>query len=90
MNGTCNGTIYWVSGPLGPWGGAKRSNIINSQLLRFQRFKPNFVCLVTNERYKTYQTEFSFHRLGYAPGVGLGGIVGGWAGVDNFFSEIQP
>ena len=47
-------------------------------------FKPNFVCLLTNERYKTYQTGFSFGRLGHAPGVGLGGTVGG-CGVKKFF-----
>ena len=34
-------------------------------------FIPNFVCVLTNERYKTYQTEFLFCRLGHAPGVGL-------------------
>ena len=32
-------------------------------------FVPNFVCVLTNERYKTYQTGFKFCRLG----VGLGG-----------------
>ena len=32
-------------------------------------FIPNFVCVLTNERYKTYQEGFSFCRLGYAPGV---------------------
>ena len=52
-------------------------------------FKPNFVCLLTNERYKTYQMEFSFGRLGHAPGMGLGGTVGGWWGQIYFF-EIQP
>ena len=36
------------------------------------------MCLLTNERYKTYQTVFSFGRLGHAQGVGLGGTVGGW------------
>ena len=51
-------------------------------------FKPNFVCLLTNERYKTYQTGFSFGRLGHAPGVGLGATVGVWGSV--FFPEIQP
>ena len=51
-------------------------------------FKPNFVCLLTNERYKTYQTGFLFGRLGHAPGVGLGGTVGGWGSI--FFPEIQP
>ena len=35
-------------------------------------FKPNFLCLLTNERYKTYQTGFLFCRLGHALGVGLG------------------
>ena len=34
---------------------------------------PNFVCDLTNERYKTYQTRFLFCRLGHAPGVGLWG-----------------
>ena len=34
-------------------------------------FIPNFVCVLTNERYKTYQMGISFCRLGHAPGVGL-------------------
>ena len=34
-------------------------------------FIPNFVCALTNERYKTYQTAFSFCHIGHAPGVGL-------------------
>ena len=46
-------------------------------------FFPNFVCFLTNERYKTYQTGFLFCRLGHAPGVGLWGT-GGAQGV-NFF-----
>ena len=36
-------------------------------------FIPNFVCVLTNKRYKTYQTGFSFCCLGHAPGVGLWG-----------------
>ena len=47
------------------------------------------MCLLRNERYKTYQTGFSFGRLGHAPGVGLGGAVGGW-GSKIFFFKIQP
>ena len=51
-------------------------------------FIPNFVCVFTNERYKTYQTGFSFCRLGHAPGVGLRGA-GGAQGVKNdFFSNM--
>ena len=46
-------------------------------------FKPNFVCILTNERYKTYQTGFSFSHLGHAPGVGLWGYRG--VGGSNFF-----
>ena len=36
-------------------------------------FIPNFVYVLTNERYKAYQTGFLFCRLGHALGVGLGG-----------------
>ena len=46
-------------------------------------FKPNFVCLLTNEKYKAYQTGFSFRHLGHNPGVGLGGYRG--LGVKNYF-----
>ena len=42
------------------------------------------MCVLTNERYKTYQTGFSFCRLGHAPGVGLRGA-GGAQGGPNFF-----
>ena len=37
-----------------------------------RNFIPNFVCVLTNERYKTYQTGFLFCRLGHTLGVGLG------------------
>ena len=36
-------------------------------------FIPNFVCVLANERYKTYQTGFSLCSLGQTPGVGLWG-----------------
>ena len=49
-------------------------------------FIPNFVCVLTNERYKTYQTGFSFCSLSHAPGVGLRGA-GGAQGVKNFFFQ---
>ena len=50
--------------------------------------KPNFVCLLTNERYKTYQMGFSCDRLGHAPGVGLGGTVG-VGGRKNFLLKFN-
>ena len=49
-------------------------------------FIPNFVCVLTNERYKTYQTGLLFCHLGHAPGVGLWGA-GGAQGSKNYFSE---
>ena len=40
---------------LGPSGGAKRSNIIKSQLQSISKiFNLDFVCFLTNERYKTF------------------------------------
>ena len=45
---------------------------------------PNFLCVLTNERYKTYQTRFSFCSPGHAPGVGLWGA-GGAQGVKKLF-----
>ena len=36
-------------------------------------FIPKFVCVLTNEKYKTYQTGFSFCPLGHASGVGFWG-----------------
>ena len=41
-------------------------------------FIPNFVCVLTNERYKTYQTGFLFCHMVHAPGVGL------WGSKKNF------
>ena len=46
-------------------------------------FIPNFVCVLTNERYKTYKTGFLFCCLGHAQGVGLWGT-GGAHGVKQF------
>ena len=44
--------------------------------VNFKDFIPNSVCVLTNERYKTYQTEFLFCCLGHAPGLGLWGAEG--------------
>ena len=74
MNGICSGTIFGVPAPLGPGEGPKGQILLN---LFFTKsisniFKPNFVYLLTNERYVTYQTRFSFGRLGHAQGWDLG------------------
>ena len=86
--------IFFGPASCGPWEGPKGQislNIIKFQLLSHyvKIFKPNFVRLLKNERYKTYQTGFSFGRLGHAPGVGLWDTVVG-CGSKKFFSEIQP
>ena len=61
MNGACNGNC------LGPPPGKGSTGHIS------KIFIPNFVCVLTNERNKTYQTGFLFCCLGHALGVGLGG-----------------
>ena len=50
-------------------------------------FIPNLVCVLTNERYKLYQTGFSFCPLGHAPGVGLWGAGGAQGVKKNFFKH---
>ena len=72
-------THFFLARPLGPWGEAKRSNI----------FKPNFVCFLTNERYKTYQTGFSFLPPGSCPRGGTWRYGGGLGGQKFFFSKIN-
>ena len=82
--------FFWLS-PLGLPGRGQKVKYHKNSITRSisKIFKSNFVCLLGNERYKTYQKRSLFGRLGHAPGVGLGGAGGGW-GVKFFFSEIQP
>ena len=51
-------------------------------------FIPNFVCVITNERYKTYQMGCMFCCLGHAPGVGLRGAGGAQMVKKYFFSNM--
>ena len=93
INGTCN-QFFW-SQPLGALGRGPKVKYHKISITKSisKIFKPNFVCLLTNERYKKYPTGFSFHRLGHAPGVGLWGIVRGWRVTfppKNFSPQIQP
>ena len=62
--------------PLGLWRGAKRSNIIKSQLQsQFQRFL-NQIVLLTNERYKHIRWDFRSVAWVMPQGLGLGGAGG--------------
>ena len=76
MNGARNGTFFWPC-PLGPWGGAKRSNIIKIQLQsQFQRCLNQTLCVFSQMKdIKHIRQDFHL-AWGHAPGVGLGGTVG--------------
>ena len=54
-----------------------RGQIFNlNYKVNFKDFTPNFLCVLTNEIYKTYQTGLSFCRLGHVPRMGLWGARG--------------
>ena len=68
-----------------PPGALGRSQKVKYHLISITKsitkiFIPNFVCVLTNERYKYIRRDFHFCRLGHAPGVGLRGA-GGAQGV---------
>ena len=75
-----------------PPGALRRSQKVKYHLISksFSKiFIPNFVCLLTNESFKTYQSGFSFCRLGRVPGVGLWGAGGArGVGFKFFFSNM--
>ena len=69
---------YFLALPPGALG---RGQKVNYHLISITKsiskiFIPNFVSVLTNEIYKTYQTGFLFCRLGHALGVGLGVLMG--------------
>ena len=75
MWGVQRQTFY---GPAPPPGALGRGQKVKYHLISITQsiskiFIPNFVCVLTNERYKTYQKGFLFCPLGHAPGVGLWG-----------------
>ena len=72
---------FFGPAPLVPGRGQKvKYHLISITKSISKIFIPNFVCVLTKERYKTYQTGFSFFRLGHALGLGLWGA-GGAQGV---------
>ena len=80
MNGACN-VKFFGPGPWGPGEGSKDqiSFDLNYKVNFKYFFIPNFVGVLTNEIYKTYQMGFSFCLLGHAPGLefwGAGGAQG--------------
>ena len=95
MNGTCIQHYFLPlppPPPLGPLGGARRSNIIKSELQsQFQRFLNQTLCIFSQMKDITNQMGFSFGLLGHAQGWDLG-VQWGVGGVNFFifFYEIQP
>ena len=81
-------SIFFLAPPPGALGRGQRVKYHLTSITKSisKIFMPNFVCVLTNERYKTYQMGFSFCPLGHAPGVGLWGA-GGDQGV-IFFSNM--
>ena len=68
---------FFGPAPLGPGEGSKGQISFFSITKSISKiFIPNFVCVLTNERYKTYQMGVLFCCLGHALGVGLGVLRG--------------
>ena len=78
MNGTCNGTIIRVPASWGLGDGPKGQISLNlNYKVNFKDFKLNFVCLLTNERYKHIRLNFhSVLWVMHAPGFGTWGCWG--------------
>ena len=77
MNGTRNVKFFLAPPPAALGRGQKvKYHLISITKSISKIFIPNFVCVFTNERYKTYQRDFLFCHLGHALGVGLGGTKG--------------
>ena len=74
MNGACN-SKFFLAPPPGVLG---RGQKVKYHLISITKsiskiFIPNFVRVLTNERYKTYQIGIPFCPLGHAPGVRVRG-----------------
>ena len=86
INGTCNGPIFFGPNPLGPWGGAKRSNIIKSQSQsQFQRFLNQTLCVFSQLK-DIKHIRWDFHSVAWVMPQGLDfGIPWGLGGPKTFF-----
>ena len=76
MNGARNVKKFFGPTPWGPGEGSKGQISFNfNYKVNFKDFYSNFVCVLTNERYKTYQTVFFILSPGSCP---RGGTLGHW------------
>ena len=75
INGAHNVKIFLAPPPWSLGRGQKvKHHLISITKSISEIFIPNFVCVLTNERYKTYQMEFLFCHLGHAPGWDFGAL----------------
>ena len=75
MYGAGNGNFSLTPPP----GALGRGQKVKYHLISFTKsiskiFYTKLVCVLTNERYKTYQMGFSFCHLGHAPGWDFGAL----------------
>ena len=86
MNGACNVKLFLTPPPEDLGRGQKvKYHLISITKSISKIFIPNFVCVLTNEKYKTYQTGYSFCHRCHAQGVGLWGARGAKGVKKNFF-----
>ena len=87
MNGTCNSTIFLGPRPLGPWGGAKRSNTIKSELQsQFQRFLNQTFCVFSQMK-DIKHIRRDFHSAVWV--MPRGGTLGYCGGKKFFFQKFN-
>ena len=73
--GRITSNSFWALPPGALGRGQKvKYNLISITKSISKIFIPNFVCVLTNERYKTYQTIFLFYHLGHAQGWDFGAL----------------
>ena len=88
--GRATAHFFWPC-PLGPWGGAKRSNIIKFQLQsQFQRFLNQTLC-VFSQMNDIKHIRQDFHLAAWVMPQGWDlGVPWGVGGVKKNFSKNQP
>ena len=80
-----------MNGTLRPWGGAKRSNIIKSQLQsQFQSFLNQTLCVFSQMKAIKHIRRDLIRSPESCPRDGTWGVLWGLWGQKNLFSEIQP
>ena len=86
VSSACIGAIFWVPAPWGLGVGPKGQISLNLNYSQFQRFLNQTLCIFSRMKYITYQTGFSFDRLGHAQG-GTWGVP--WGVKKIFFPKFK-